>query len=448
MRVLAVADASVLAGLRRALPAESIELAASASTPVRALSELRRVYPDVVVLDLALTQTDVFQLLPQLAHERNTAVLALTSGPEATRQAERAWDAGASDVMERPGATAQDDSASLHALSLRVLALAAAQRPRTSRPSLPSVSRAPKPPASVLLSKPASPLSAAARPSTLLPLSAAPRTSLPLPASPRTDLPQPAAPRLRTPQSLSAPRADLPLPASPRTDLPQPAAPRPRTSQPLPAAPRTGLPLSAVPRPKSAACLLAIGASTGGTLALTELLRELPANAPPVLVVQHMLPEFTYDFAERLNDACVLQVRQASDGAMLEAGHVLIAPGGKHMRLARNALAALYVRVSDDAPVNKHRPSVDVLFKSCAEVLGAASVGVLLTGMGDDGARGLLALRNAGARTIVQDQASSACFGMPSAAIGLGAVEQVLSLRGISHALIELATQSECCGPR
>jgi two-component system, chemotaxis family, protein-glutamate methylesterase/glutaminase len=380
VRVLAVADASVLAGLRRALPAESVELVASASTPLRALSELRRVYPDVVVLDLALTQTDVFQLLPQLAQERNTAVLALTSGPEATRQAERAWDAGASDVMERPSATAEDDNASLHALSLRVLALAAAQRPRTSRPSLPSVSRAPKPPASVLLSKPASPVPAAPRPPTPVPLSAAPR---------------------------------------PRTPLP---------------------PLSAAPRPKSPACLLAIGASTGGTLALTELLRELPANAPPVVVVQHMLPEFTYDFAERLNDACVLRVRQASDGAMIEAGQVLIAPGGKHMRVARNASAALYVRVTDEAPVNKHRPSVDVLFKSCAEVLGSASVGVLLTGMGDDGARGLLALRNAGARTIVQDQASSACFGMPSAAIALGAAERVLSLRGIAHALIELAT--------
>lgn len=356
VRVLAVADASVLAGIRRALPAESIELVATASTPLRALSELRRVYPDVVVLDLGLTQTDVFQLLPQLAQERNTAVLALSSGPDATSQAERAWDAGASDVLERP----QADSAS-HTLSLRILALAAAQRPRTSRPSLPSVSRSPRPPGSVLSSKPAAPLS--------------------------------AAPMARTPP-----------------------------------------PLSAATRPK----LLAIGASTGGTLALAELLSQLPSKFPPVLVVQHMLPEFTYDFAERLNDACALQVRQASDGAGLEAGQVLVAPGGRHMRLARDASGALYARVSDEAPVNKHRPSVDVLFKSCAEVLGPASIGVLLTGMGDDGARGLLALRNLGARTLVQDQASSACFGMPSAAIALGAAEQVLSLRAIAHALLEL----------
>lgn len=359
VRVLAVADASVLAGIRRALPAESIELVATASTPGRALSELRRVYPDVVVLDLALTQTDVFQLLTQLSHERSAALLALTSGSDSVRQAERAWDAGASDVTERPG---QDDTTSSHALALRILATAAGQRTRTSRPSLPSVPRSPSP----LLSRPVSP--------------------------------PPAAIVFRSP-----------------------------------------LPLSAAPRPKLSPCLLAIGASTGGTLALTELLSELPANTPPVLVVQHMLPEFTLDFAERLNDACSLQVRQASDGAVIEAGQVLIAPGGKHMRLARDANGALYVRVSDEAPVNKHKPSVDVLFRSCAEVLGAASVGVLLTGMGDDGARGLLALRNTGARTLVQDQASSACFGMPSAAIALGAAERVLSLRGIAHALVELA---------
>ena len=376
VRVLAVADASVLAGIRRALPAGSIELVATASTPVRALSELRRVYPDVVVLDLGLTQTDVFQLLPQLMQEQNTAVLALTSGPDAASQAERAWDAGASDVVERPSASPVDvASAHTHTLSLRLLALAAAQRPRTSRPSLPIVARSPKPPSATLLSKPASPLQ---------------------------------------------------------------AAPATRTPMPLPAA----------SRPKPPAGLLAIGASTGGTLALTELLSELPAKTPPVLVVQHMLPEFTYDFAERLNAACALQVRQAVDGAVIEAGHVLIAPGGKHMRLARDASGALCARVTDEAPVNKHRPSVDVLFNSCAEVLGPASVGVLLTGMGDDGARGLLTLRNAGARTIVQDQASSACFGMPSAAIALGAAEQVLSLRGIAHVLRELASQSESWGPR
>ena len=181
-----------------------------------------------------------------------------------------------------------------------------------------------------------------------------------------------------------------------------------------------------------------IGASTGGTLALPELLRALPANAPPVLVVQHMLPEFTSDYAERLNAVCALRVHEAVDGELLKPGHVLIAPGGRHLRIQRDGQRFLRAVVSADAPVGKHRPSIDVLFEACAEVLGGAAIGVLLTGMGDDGARGLLALRNAGARTIVQDQASSACFGMPSAAIQCGAAKEVLSLSDIARTLAEL----------
>ena len=184
--------------------------------------------------------------------------------------------------------------------------------------------------------------------------------------------------------------------------------------------------------------MLIIGASTGGTLALPELLRALPANAPPVLVVQHMLPEFTARFAERLNSACAMRVGEAVDGELLKPGHVLIAPGARHLRIRRDGDRFLRAVVSSDAPVGKHRPSIDVLFEACAEVLGGAAIAVLLTGMGDDGARGLLALRRAGARTIVQDQASSACFGMPSAAIQCGAAQEVLSLPEIARALAEL----------
>lgn len=184
--------------------------------------------------------------------------------------------------------------------------------------------------------------------------------------------------------------------------------------------------------------LVAIGASTGGTLALAEVLRELPADAAPVLVVQHMLPEFTRDFAERLNAACAVEVSEATHGDRVQRGRVLIAPGGMHMRLGRDLDAGLCVFLSHDAPVGKHRPSVDVLFQSCAEVVRAAAVGVLLTGMGDDGARGLLAMRSAGARTIVQDQASSVCVGMPSAAIHCGAAQEVLSLHQIARALVEI----------
>lgn len=424
--MLAVADASALPGLRRALPAGSIELVATASTQLRALAELQRVCPDVVVLDLSLTQTDVFQLLTQLVQDRNAPVLALTSGPDAARQAERAWDAGASDVLERPS----DDSSSAHALTLRIVALAAGQRQRTSRPrtSLSEKSRGDPP------------LSAAGEG----------KLELQLPAAGRAK----ADASLGPPQSSkSPPKADVPhiFRGAAKVESPLPAAPLSRApsrpGSPLPAATsgprssRPSAPQATSLASKSAwppACLLAIGASTGGTLALTELLRALPASTVPVLVVQHMLPEFTQDFAERLNEACAMQVREARDGEVIAAGQVRIAPGGRHLRLARDAVGSLYVRVTEEAPVGKHRPSVDVLFRSCAEVLGPACLGVLLTGMGDDGARGLLALHNTGARTLVQDQASSACFGMPSAAIALGAARQVLSLRDIAHALREL----------
>jgi two-component system chemotaxis response regulator CheB len=187
--------------------------------------------------------------------------------------------------------------------------------------------------------------------------------------------------------------------------------------------------------PRRAAALIAIGASTGGTVALTELLRNLPVDSPPIVIVQHMLAEFTRDFAERLNSACALEVRQADDGERLRRGRVLIACGGRHMRVVRAGDGALCVRLNDEAPVGMHRPSVDVLFHSCADALGPDALGVLLTGMGEDGAAGLLAMRKSGAATLVQDEASSACFGMPRAAIARGAAEQVLSLHGIGKLL-------------
>ena len=181
--------------------------------------------------------------------------------------------------------------------------------------------------------------------------------------------------------------------------------------------------------------LIALGASTGGTVALTELLRQLPANSPPILIVQHMLAEFTHDFAEHLNAACAVEVKEAEDGEVVQRGHVLLARGGRHLRLQRAADGSLRARLSDEPPVGMHRPSVDVLFQSCAEVMGAMALGVLLTGMGEDGAAGLLAMRRAGARTVVQDESTSVCFGMPRAAIARGAAGRVLSLREIGRLL-------------
>ena len=202
---------------------------------------------------------------------------------------------------------------------------------------------------------------------------------------------------------------------------------------PLPIRPITG------PRPiGTTQRLIALGASTGGTEAIREVLSALPADAPAVLIVQHMPEHFTRAFANRLDGLCAVRVKEAADGDRALAGHVLIAPGSHHMRLVRDG-ATYVVRLGADAAVNRHRPSVDVLFHSCAEVAGTSAVGILLTGMGDDGARGLLAMRQAGATTLAQDEASCVVFGMPRAAIELGAAAHVVTLSSMAEAALGCA---------
>jgi two-component system chemotaxis response regulator CheB len=173
--------------------------------------------------------------------------------------------------------------------------------------------------------------------------------------------------------------------------------------------------------------VVAIGASTGGTVAVESVLRALPADAPGTVVTLHMPPGFTKSYAERLSTTCRIGVREARDGEPVLQGVALIAPGNRHMKLVASG-ASVVVSLSDDAPVNRHRPSVDVLFHSAAQQLGAKVLGVILTGMGADGAAGLLELRRAGGATMAQDEASCVVFGMPRAAIELGAAEEVLSL--------------------
>jgi two-component system, chemotaxis family, protein-glutamate methylesterase/glutaminase len=189
------------------------------------------------------------------------------------------------------------------------------------------------------------------------------------------------------------------------------------------------------PAPRIAGHLIAVGASTGGTEALRQFLTALPADAPGVVVVQHMPEHFTTAFAERLDQLCTVRVKEAADGDQVLAGHALIAPGNRHMRVERDG-ATYRVRVSIDPPVNRHRPAVDVLFHSCAEHVQGHAVGVLMTGMGDDGARGLLAMRKAGARTLAQDQESCVVFGMPKVAVDLGAVDEVLPLSRLAGAAL------------
>jgi two-component system, chemotaxis family, protein-glutamate methylesterase/glutaminase len=181
--------------------------------------------------------------------------------------------------------------------------------------------------------------------------------------------------------------------------------------------------------------VVAIGTSTGGTQALEEILTSLPQVCPGLVIVQHMPPQFTAAFARRLHALCQIEVREARDRDRVVPGCALIAPGGRHLLLQRSG-AQYYVEVREGPPVNRHCPSVDVLFRSVAKAAGRNALGIIMTGMGDDGARGLKEMRDAGAGTIAQDEASCVVFGMPKEAIRMQAAERVLSLEALAAAIL------------
>lgn len=184
--------------------------------------------------------------------------------------------------------------------------------------------------------------------------------------------------------------------------------------------------------------VVALAASTGGPETLRRILAPLPVELPGLVIVQHMPRAFTAAFARRLDESCDLDVREAEDGDPVAPGTALVAPGGRHLEVAR-AGDRLRIHLHDDPPVGRHRPSADVLFHSVARAAGAAAVGVILTGMGGDGAEGLLALRRAGAATLALDEASCVVYGMPARAVALGAVERVVSLTNMPGALLARA---------
>ncbi|MEZ2127986.1 MULTISPECIES: chemotaxis response regulator protein-glutamate methylesterase [unclassified Sinorhizobium] len=186
---------------------------------------------------------------------------------------------------------------------------------------------------------------------------------------------------------------------------------------------------------KTTEMVVCIGASTGGTEALREVLEALPANSPGMVIVQHMPEKFTAAFAKRLNGLCDVEVKEAVDGDPVLRGHVLIAPGDRHMLLERQG-ARYYVSVKTGPLVSRHRPSVDVLFRSAARSAGSNAMGIIMTGMGDDGARGMLEMKQAGAYTVAQDEASSVVFGMPKEAITRGGVDRILPLDQIAREVL------------
>lgn len=187
--------------------------------------------------------------------------------------------------------------------------------------------------------------------------------------------------------------------------------------------------------------IVCIGASTGGTEALRDVLVDLPAGAPATLIVQHMPERFTAAFARRLDGLCRVRVKEAEDGDVLEAGLVLIAPGGQHMMLRRTG-SRYTAHIVDGPHVSRHRPSVDVLFRSAAYAAGRNAIGVMLTGMGDDGANGLLEMRQAGAMTLAQDEESCVVFGMPREAIAIGAAHKTVPLGRVAHEISAFASRA------
>jgi len=184
--------------------------------------------------------------------------------------------------------------------------------------------------------------------------------------------------------------------------------------------------------------IIAIGASTGGTEAIKEVLTRLPPDTPGVVIAQHIPKAFSGPFAKRMNDCCQVTVYEAQDGQQVLAGHAYIAPGDKHLMVVRDG--ARYVcRLDDGVPVNRHKPSVDVLFRSVAQNAGRNAIGVILTGMGKDGARGLKEMLDAGSRTIAQDEATSVVWGMPGEAVALSAAQHVLALENVAGKILSLA---------
>ena len=217
---------------------------------------------------------------------------------------------------------------------------------------------------------------------------------------------------------------------------PQRLAERPSAGGAVPAAPRCGI--------ASTEKLIFIGASTGGTEAIKEVLTGMPADAPAIMIVQHMPEGFTRSFAQRLDNLCAIRVKEAEHGERVMPGHAYIAPGHSHMLLARSG--ANYIAELDQGPpVNRHRPSVEVLFRSAARFAGRNAIGIMLTGMGKDGALGMLAMREAGSWNIAQDEASCVVFGMPREAIAVGAAHDIAPLREIAQRTL---TQLSSTGPR
>lgn len=401
IKVMVVDDSSVVRQLMSELLSQTpdIEVIDTASDPIFAMSKMRHAWPDVIVLDIEMPRMDGITFLRQIMAIRPTPVILCSSVTRNNAQlAMEGLAAGAVGVMTKPALGIKDfllDSADEFANAIR-----AAAQARPVRSSANAVSPTVAPDAAS-----ASPLPAATP--HVQPVQKLIEPSLPHPSPAKTT---PAVrPILSAPVFPAGPRlnADAILQAPARGDAFHPVTAR----------------------------IVAIGASTGGPQALEQVFRALSAHCPGVVVVQHMPEMFTRSFAERLDKICKVEVKEAAHGDLILPGRILIAPGGRHVVVRRDA-ARYFVEVVDGPLVSRHKPSVDVLFRSVAKAAGSNAVGIIMTGMGDDGACGLKEMAESGASTYAQDERSSIVFGMPKEAIQLGGVGDVISLEHIS-AVIE-----------
>jgi two-component system chemotaxis response regulator CheB len=377
INVLIVDDSAVVRQVvRQMLEADpGIKVIGAASDPLFAIEQMKRQWPDVIVLDIEMPRMDGLTFLKKIMAERPTPVVICSSLAEKGAEASfNALSAGAVGIITKPKAALKqflnDSSSDL------VSAVKAASRANVGR----LVNRTTN-------GKGHAPISPLAR-------SMASRSPLNIAA---------VAPKLTADAVLTAGGLGSGANMVRTTDK-----------------------------------LIAIGTSTGGTQALEAVLTKLPAVCPGIVVVQHMPEKFTALFADRLNNICQIEVREAKTGDRVIPGRALIAPGGKHMLLARSG-AQYTVEVVDGPLVNRHRPSVDVLFRSCAKFAGKNALGIIMTGMGDDGAHGLKEMFDTGAETIAEDESTCVVFGMPQEAIKLGAASSILPLHRIPEAIMAFA---------
>jgi two-component system chemotaxis response regulator CheB len=397
IRVLVVDDSALVRRMvREALEAAGdIEVVGVAPDPFVAREKLLELSPDVMTLDVEMPKLDGISFLHAvMAHQPLPVIILSSVTQEGSERALEALAAGAVDVLAKPGASNSLGDMGAALVDRVRLAAQSKFRRRPARPAPPPARTGAAPVANVT------------------PLRASP-TPTPAPRLAETAAPSPG----QAERSVSALIAQ-----AAQRNAARAAAPR--------------LPVLEVNARWAPDQLIALGASTGGTEALAQVLARLPANAPPVVLVQHIHAAFVGSFAHRLNGLCAGQVALAQDGEVLRPGQVRVAPGDQHLVVERGP-EGLRTRLKGGPKVCHQRPAADVLFHSVAQAAGPRAVAALLTGMGSDGADGLAAMRRAGARTLAQDEATSVVWGMPGEAWQRGAAESLVALPDVAQALLE-----------